>query len=600
MDTIKAATPRQHTFVRSGTFSLLLAASANLLCSGCSDGSDNPDLLTPAYDASLVVTDADAIGAVGDDLLSLAEAINLANGTLSRGALSGAEADSVAGEPGAASRDEILFDVTGEAVRFPLQVQQKPAIDFAVLSPMSLLPPLAGNDGDSITGGGIRFTNGPDDAVDTANTPPFYHGAPLGGLALTVSSSNITVSGVTFERFIQGMQVVPASEAGLANVSISGNRFHNGGGIGFSATTASGGRGSLATVRIEDNEFLGPERFDELFPSMFHTAISVLGATAATTASAQDGVTVALSDINIAGNTIDQFGTGVQVQPLQALFGANRNARLSGLVIAGNVITQTREAVDPAIYVWGAVNVGGSVSNVAVTDVLIRDNTVAGNGYLIFVPGMEVLLAGSTPSSNISLDGIRITGNTLNPVVGCVVGITTIAAFVELGGSTVTDASMRNVDISDNHVTGCNWGALATPVYNVGAPDISSGNLIEGLRYEGNRIEQASIGIVVAGGALVAEAFDGEAGIESNSVTGVSLTNNRFSTMETGMLLAGGLASGSASGLVGHNTVAVDEIEGNSQPEGSETPVCQIRDDADLESSAIVTQNLVTGNAVCD
>jgi hypothetical protein len=598
MNNTKAATPtRRHIAIR-GALMLPLAILAHLLFTGCSDGSDSPDVHAPPYDARIVVTDDDATGAVGDNMLSLAEAINLANGTLSRDALSEAEADSIAGEPGAASRDEIRFDVTGGAVRFPLQIQEKSAIDFAVLSPVSLMPPLAGNDGDAIIGDGIRFTNGPDDAIDTTNTPPFYNGAPLGGLGLILSSSDITVSGVTFERFILSMQVLPTGEAGLANISITGNRFHNGGGVGFSASTASG-RGRLTALQIEDNEFLGPEHFDELFPSTLHTAISVLGA-GSTASNAQDGATVVLSDIYIAGNTIDQIGTGVQIQPLQALFGPNRNARLSGLIIEGNIITQTQGAVDPAIYVWGAINVGGSVSNVAMTDVLITDNTVAGNGYLIFVAGVEVLLGGSTPSSAISLDGIRITGNTLNPVASCVVGITTIAAFVELGGSTVSDASISNVEITENQVTGCNWGALATPVYNVGAPDISAGNVIEGLRYEGNRIEQASIGIVVAGGALAAEAFDGEAGIEYNSARGVYLKNNRFSTTESGMLLAGGLARGSASGLVGYNTLSVEEIDGNSQPDCSDTPVCQIRDDADLGSGAIVTQNQVTGNAVCD
>lgn len=579
---------------------MLAIAAAIVLASACSDGNDHPMERAPSFDAGVVVTDADAVGAVGDDLLSLAEAIQLANGTLTRGGLSNAEASRINGDPGATSRDEIRFDVAGGAVRFPLQIQEKPAVEFAVLTPRSPLPALVGNDGDTITGEGIRFTNGADDAVDTVNVPRFYNGAPLGGLALRVASSDFTLSGVTFERFVQGIQVQPETVDGLTNVAIAGNRFHNGGGIAFSATTSEGHRGSLSAVRVEDNEFLGPRVFDEHFPSMFHTAVSVMGASAATASSAKDEIAVVVSDVSISGNTIDQFGSGVQVQPLQAIFGANAHARVTGVRIENNRIIHTREAVDPPIYVWGAVNVGGTVSDVAVSDIAITDNTVSGNGYLVFVPAVEVLLAGSTPSSDVTMDGVSITGNTLGPIVDCVVGITTITAFPELGGSTVSNASMKNVEIADNTVTGCDWGALATPVYNVGAPDASSGNTLQGLRYERNRIEQASMGIVIAGGTLAADDFGGVAGVESNSVSGVVARDNRFAATDLGILLAGGFASGSASGYVSQNTVEVDAIEGNEHSDDNSNPVCQLRQDAGDGAGATVTGNQVLGASACE
>lgn len=577
-----------------------VAVAMVLLSTACSDGSDRVMDVSPSYDARVTVNDPDAIGVVGDELLSLAEAIQLGNGTLAMDALSSEEAGQVSGTPGPASRDDIRFDVADGAVRFPLQIQEKLPFDYAILTPQSRLPAMTGNDGDAITGAGIRFTNGADDAIDTINQPPFYNGAPLGGLALVVRSSDITISDVTFERFISAMQVEPSSAGGLANITIANNRFHNGGGLGVSATTASGERGSLISVRVQDNDFSGPEVFGERFPSTFHTAIFISGASTATASSIQDGVDVLLSDISVTGNTIDQFGTGVQVQPLQAIGVHNGHAKLDGLLIENNVIVQAPEAFDPPIYVWGAVNVLGSVTDIEVSGVAIRDNTVSGNGYLIFVTGLEVLLAGSTPSRDVTFDGISITGNSLKPITGCTVGITTIAAFLELGGSTVSNASMKNVEITGNQITGCAWGALATPVYNVGAPDISSGNTLEGLRFADNQFADTDMGIVIAGGTLVADAFGGAAGVESNTVSEVAVSDNRFTATELGVLIAGGLARGSADGLVSSNAVFIDRVDANAHADESNNPVCQIQQDAAMNASALVSGNQVSGNAGCE
>ncbi len=233
-----------------------------------------------------------------------------------------------------------------------------------------------------------------DDADDTINTPPLYNAAPLGGLALVIESSNFTLSDVTFERFIQGIQVKPA--------------------------------------------------FGEQFPSTLHTGISVPG------------------------------------------------------------------------------------------------------------------------------------------------------------GPTVNSSLMKSVELADNRITGYEWGTLATPVFNFGAPDISSGNSLEGLHYSGNQIEQAGIGIVIAGGAISAEDFGCVAGIESNTVTGVSVSDNLFATTELGILIADGVAQGTAVGQVSFNSVSVDSVEGNTQPEGSADPVCEIRQDADLDSGASVSDNQVLGAASCE
>jgi hypothetical protein len=105
------------------------------------------------------------------------------------------------GRPGSQSRDKVKFDVVGNAVEFPRQVQIPPASPFEVLSPETQMPVIVGNDGDAFVGEGIRFINGADSAHD-----PIYGGPPLGGLALQVSSSDVTFTGITFERFIVAMQ----------------------------------------------------------------------------------------------------------------------------------------------------------------------------------------------------------------------------------------------------------------------------------------------------------------------------------------------------------------------------------------------------------
>ncbi len=577
----------------------LLAVSS--LLTGCSDGSDQPGSRnTGNYDTQLTVTDPEGLGVVGDDLLSLAEAIQLANGVLQATGLSAAEQAQVDGQPGVASRDRIVFDVDGGAVRFPLQIQEKPPFDFAVLTPISLMPRLAGNDGDAIDGDGIRFTNGDDDATDTVNNPPIFRHAPLGGIALEIASSDFSVRGVTFERFILSLSLHPAqADAGLVNVEISGNRFHNTGGLNFSATTPQGERSRLQQIAVSGNEFRGSSLFDENFPSMLHTAIFFVGATEAAAGGAGQTLAV-LEDIRISGNSIEEFGTSVQLAPLQTIFTPNGGARMSRVTISDNDISVAEHAPDPAIYVWGAVNVGGQVSDVEVSDLRIENNNVTANGYAMVVLGVEVLIAGS-PSTNVRIDGVRIAGNTIQSRSDCTYGIVTMGAFLELGGSTAHDVVLSNLEVADNAIRGCHTGILASPAINVGAPDISANNTIDGLVIQRNDIRDVETGILVSGGVLNAAEFGGLAGLESNVIRGLVARDNVFDTRGVDMLVAGGYATGSAQGEVTMNSVDIVDIAGNTTVQGDAPASCEIRSDANVASSATVRDNLVTGNAPsCD
>ncbi|WP_081570324.1 hypothetical protein [Sphingobium herbicidovorans] len=372
-----------------------------------------------ASGATLLVNDSDALGQQGDDRLALAEAIRLANGGLALAQLSVSERRQVRGVPGVGRADRIRFAVKERVVRFPLQIAKKPEMDFAVLQTKSFMPVLAGNGGDEIDGKGVRFTNGPDDATDTVNAQTLTSGAPLGGAALVIESSDFTIRNAQFERFIDGLIFRPATgAASMTNVRVINNQFHKGGGIAFSGVSAGHERSALRNILIEGNTFLGPAHFGGSFPSKLHTAIAVTGATAAVAKGAATAKDVVVEDVQISRNTVRAFAGGVQVQPLQTLFAANRGAVLNRLHISGNDIALDPEAGDPAVYIWGAVSVNGQVSDVRVTGIRIENNKVLGNGHVLFIAGVEALMGGmSRPATSIwKISGLRRTGSRpLNP-----------------------------------------------------------------------------------------------------------------------------------------------------------------------------------------
>jgi len=547
------------------------------------------------YAATLIVTDDDAIGAVGDGKLSLVEAIGLANGTLAPERLSEGEKRSVTGTPGPASRDQIRFNVPGGVVRFPLQVQKKPSQEFAVLSSTSKIAALTGNDGDAISGKGIRFINGTEGAADAANGTDHEKGAPLGGTALVVQSSNMLIEGVTFERFIHSISFQPAPGAGpLENIRLSNNRFHNGGGVSFSGITAKGERSALRNVIVSGNEFLGPRVFGGEYPSKLHNAISFVGAGGQAARTADKG-DVVLENLEVTNNVIKEFAGGVQAQPLQTLFAPNSGGRLTGLKISGNDISLDADAPDPAIYIWGGVAVNGQISKAKVSDVLIQNNRIQGNGHVVYIVGAEALLGGVTPSTDIHMDNVRILDNHISARSQCGFGITAIPAFPEMNGPPATGLSLSNIVISGNIIDNCKIGAMAAAVYNVGAPGVSSGNWIDGLTFEGNTISGGETGILVAGGLLMAGEIKGVAGIESNIVRGVTIRKNVFGTSKAGITVAGAFATGKGEGTLIGNRVEITTIEHNRLKPGSTAQLCTTARQIVLDGPAKADQNIVVG-----
>ncbi len=70
---------------------------------------------TPQVPGVLTVNDTDAIGVVGDSLLSLVEAVQLANGLLTLAELSADESALVTGDPGPEVADTINVDVAARS-----------------------------------------------------------------------------------------------------------------------------------------------------------------------------------------------------------------------------------------------------------------------------------------------------------------------------------------------------------------------------------------------------------------------------------------------------------------------------------------------------
>lgn len=546
------------------------------------------------YASTLIVTDSDVIGVAGDDKLSFVEAIGLANGTLAPGALSEAERRNITGTPGSASRDLVRFNVAGGAVRFPLQVQKKPEQDFAVLTSKSTIPAMTGNDGDMISGNGIRFTNGVEDTAGAANAPDQSKPAPLGGTALVVQSSNMVIEGITFERFIQNISFQPAPGApSLDHIHLLNNRFLNGGGVSFSGMTAAGERSALRNVIVKGNEFLGPRVFGGAYPSKLHHAIAFTGASGKAARTADKG-DVLLENLEVADNVVREFAGGVQAQPLQTLFAPNSGGRLAGLKIIGNDISLDADAPDPAIYIWGGVAVNGQISRAKVSDVLIQNNKISGNGHIVFIVGAEAILGGTTPSTDIHMDNIRILDNHVTARSQCLFGVTTIPAFPEMNGPPAQGLSLSNVTVSGNVINNCKVGVMAAAVYNIGAPGVSSGNWIDGLTLEGNNISGGETGILVAGGLLMAGDIKGVANIEGNGIRGVTIRKNIFDMSKSGITVAGAYAMGKGEDILTGNRVEIAAIDQNKLKSGDATPLCTAVAQVVRTGTAKASGNLVS------
>lgn len=202
---------------------------------------------TPApIPGQLAVNDTDAVGIVGDELLSLAEAVQLANGSLAVAELSDAESELVGGEPGPNIADTITV-VLPEGTEILV-----PGGDTWVIE-------LFRNDGDTVVGGGTILTAGTDELG-------------VGHNVMLIGSAGLTVEGFTFDRVTQGIGIESAGRE-LDGVTIRGNAFRDML-IHDIAVQNSANEGGLSNLVIENNSFDAPE-----FRSDLHRFVIVQGGT---------------------------------------------------------------------------------------------------------------------------------------------------------------------------------------------------------------------------------------------------------------------------------------------------------------------------------
>lgn len=194
----------------------------------------------------LAVNDTDAVGTVGDELLSLAEAVQLANGSLAATDLSVAESELVGGEPGPNIADTITVVLPEET-------------EILVPGGDTWIIELFRNDGDTVVGG------------DTVLTPATDE-LGVGHNVMLIGSAGLTVEGFTFDGVTQGIGIESAGRE-LDGITIRGNAFRDTL-IHDITVQNSANEGGLSNLVIENNSFEAPE-----FRSDLHRFVIVQGGT---------------------------------------------------------------------------------------------------------------------------------------------------------------------------------------------------------------------------------------------------------------------------------------------------------------------------------
>lgn len=300
---------------------------------------------TPRTPGVLTVNDTDAVGVVGDSLLSLVEAVKLANGLLTQAQLSADETAQVSGDPGSEVADTINVNV-GLGVEILL-----PGADAWIIE-------LFGNDGDTINGGGAVLTGG-------------VQGSGISHNAILVGSADVTISQFSFTDLTAGVGIESASRQ-LSGIKIEANAFNDISVRDITMQNSVDG-GVLSNLEISNNTFDASERRSDV-----HTFITVRGA------SGIDGQTTQNTSIEglvISANSftagLDTTAACIAVSGGFVPFGVESEVvggAVEDLFIADNTIS----GCDTAIALAGAVlnQTSGVGSANTVSNVELSGNTI--------------------------------------------------------------------------------------------------------------------------------------------------------------------------------------------------------------------------------
>ncbi|HYC24349.1 MAG TPA: hypothetical protein VEI94_16685 [Candidatus Bathyarchaeia archaeon] len=442
--------------------------------------------------AVLTVNDPDFQGTVGDSLLSLTEAIELATGALAPGALSAGERARISGRPGAGRPDRIRF-----AAGLTIAVRAVPeSVD-------SILPPLT-DPGDAVEGLDVVIDGsamggqpqaGRQEAVFFTD---LQNGTAAIASLLVVAASRVSVSGLTFANLpATAIVVVGSAGEGVEGVNIRGNTVR-----GLGRNTPSGGFSATAGVNASGNTLSDLTIAD----NQISDAAGITVLTAIAIGAGQTAQQNRMARIHIRGNRIERPITGIIGYAATAQLGASAlDNALDDLEISGNqiienldvgILTSTTQPLD-----------SGPTARNLVQGVRIADNTLRSPpdfGRLnsgIYASGGQVFSGGTS-------DGDRFEGLTIE----------------------------RNV--VDGYATGLQiYGGIAE---RCGSGSGTSNSSLSGARIHDNLWQNVTTGVLVVGGA----AYEIGGSVQASQLTDVVLERETIAAREAGLVVSGSLANG--------------------------------------------------------
>jgi hypothetical protein len=490
------------TFMRARRVAVLalvaVAACGNELPA---DGFDMPIGSDPEQEvqgATLKVTDANGVGATGDNRLSLSEAIALANGGLRVDQLSAAEKALVRGQPGAGRADRIQVAV--REIRLPA----------AAARTQSALPRLIGNDFDSLDGQGVVLKEGAWTPVDTA---------------LVAASSQLTIANFRFDNVWRAVLIDPQGPVDVHHVTVRGNRFLGvmGNAVEISGSRAGSG-GSLHEVMVDNNKFDMPTE-----PTHFSYGVAIRAC---------------------------QLDSPDDIAPVTK--GVVSDVLLEGIYLRNNEI---RGGAETIVVNVGSVHGKGEAKDCTVRKLVINDNVLGGSFDMLvninvaityaFAASITSFLGGpqmdlGAPGSaavlrNIVLEDVEIARNKMESAgtaaLSLYCGIDSISKE-DPSLSTIEDCALRKVRVTDNtHVnlegkrTICNGINIVAGHFDYVAGGTSTRNQISDVEISGNAFSGCESGIRVAAAELI-----GAGGYaHDNRVSNVRISNNELSDNHAGM-----------------------------------------------------------------
>ncbi len=403
----------------------------------------SPTPTPPPPAGQLTVTDANAIGTLGDDLLSLSEAVQLANGQLVTSQLSAAEAEFVEGEPGPEMADTIQMGLEdGASVTVP-------DTDGWVIQ-------VFGNDGDTLAGGGTTLLGS---GITSAS-----HNVMLLG------SNNLTVEGFVFEGVTQGIGIESAGRQ-IGGITIRNNRFvdvsiHD---VIMQNSTLAGG---VVDTVIDSNSFETTR-----FSTDFHAFVTAQAGTGVPGESTEftfaRGIAITNNTMNAAPGTVARCvaisGGFVDF----SIAGQVDGAQLEDVTIESN--TMTGCSVGIQIAAGHGEHTDATVTDSTIRRVSIVNNALANGDTAIAIYGAYMQPA--PPSFNYSVgvtasltnnlvDDVTISGITVDSYTR---GIQLTGAEFGVGGSGSAQLNTLNAFTFGDDTVGTNSGQLCEIRVNVGS-----------------------------------------------------------------------------------------------------------------------------------